>query len=88
MKNVEAAIVDIIGFILFFVFWIIIFSFLQRIIGREVDPGDKRYSHVSEAIRYLLHTWIYSTGGGKTNGLDYKMWFDDELFAGDENKEM
>lgn len=61
---------------LFFVFWIIIFSFLQRIIGREVDKGDSRYRHVSEAARYFLHTWIYSTGGGATAGVDYEKWYD------------
>ena len=66
---------DIIGFVLFFVFWVIIFSFLHRILGRDVDIGDKRYPNVTEAARYFLHTWIFSTGGGKTLGPEYDMWY-------------
>ena len=78
---VEAVIVDVSGFVLFFVFWIIIFSFLQRIIGREVDRGDKLYRHVNEQTRFLLHTWIYSTGGGPTRPVDYNKWFEiDDAF--------
>ena len=61
---VEKTVVGIMGFVLFFVFWVIIFSFLQRIIGRDVDPTDTRYKNVSEQIRFLLHSWIFSTGGG------------------------
>ena len=64
-----------IGFVLFFAFWIIIFSFLHRVLGREVDRGDKLYSNVTEQTRYLLHTWIFSTGGGKTQPADYRKWY-------------
>lgn len=72
------------GFVLFFVFWIIIFSFLHRIIGREVDKGDMLYTNVNEQTRFLLHTWIYSTGGGKTRGPNYEKWYSlDDAYEGE-----
>jgi hypothetical protein len=76
VKLVEAVLVNISGFIMFFIFWVIIFSFLHRIIGRDVDLTDTRYPNVTEAARYFLHTWIGSTGGGATQAPVYDVWFD------------
>ena len=68
--------VDVAAFVLFFASWVLVFSFLHRLLGNEVDEGDKLYTHVTEFFRFFIHTWIFSTGGGKTNKPDYKIWFD------------
>lgn len=67
--------VDVAAFVLFFSTWVLIFSFLHRIIGREVDRGDKNYTYMTDTFRYFLHVWIYSTGGGSTAAPDYDIWF-------------
>jgi len=40
-----------------------------------VDASDTRYKNVTEASRFFLHTWIFSTGGGSTSKPDYNVWF-------------
>ena len=76
VKLVEAVLVDVAAFVLFFASWVLVFSFLHRLLGNEVDEGDTLYTHVTEFFRFFIHTWIFSTGGGATNKPDYKIWFD------------
>lgn len=76
VKLVEAVLVDVAAFVLFFASWVLIFSFLHRLLGNEVDASHDLYTDVTEAISYFLHTWILSTGGGKTNNPHYLVWFD------------
>lgn len=75
VKLVEAVMVDIVGFVLFFLFWVIIFSLLHRILGFEVDKDHSRYFRVSKAHEFFLHTWIFSTGGGPTSPPNYDIWY-------------
>lgn len=67
--------VDSVAFIIFFAMWVVVFSFLHRIVGNDVDPSDKRFPAVPEQVRYFLHTWISSTGGGATPRPDSSVWF-------------
>jgi len=40
--------VDSVAFIVFFAMWVVVFSFLHRILGNDVDPNDTRFPAVPE----------------------------------------
>lgn len=48
VKLVEAVLVDSVAFIVFFAMWVVVFSFIHRIVGNDVDPNDTRFPAVPE----------------------------------------
>lgn len=50
---------------------VLVFSFLHQVLGNAIEAGD--YYEVNPSIvRYFLHTWILSTGGG--HQVRYEVW--------------
>lgn len=59
---------------IFMIGWVLAFTMLHRVIGNDVDPrGDKYYQLSNKFVKYFIHTWTMSTGGGKNP--NYDIWF-------------
>ena len=55
---------DIIIFLIFFVFWVVIFAFAFRILGNNVEPLAKD-KNMDTYNQYFLHSWSQAVRSGK-----------------------
>lgn len=63
IKLISAVLTDIAAYFVFFFMIVLVFSFLHQVLGNAIDEND--YYEVNPSlVRYFLHTWILSTGGG------------------------
>ena len=62
---VTAVAKGVIAFFFFFLSWVLVFSFLHRVIGNQVDTSGTQYPNLSVSVKYFLYTWGVSTAGSK-----------------------
>ena len=62
---VTAVAKGVIAFFFFLLSWVLVFSFLHRVIGNRVDTDGKLYPNLSITVKYFLYAWSVSTAGSK-----------------------
>ena len=63
IKLISAVLVHIKAYFVFFFMIVLVYSFLHQVLGNAINEND--YYEVNPSlIRYFLHTWILSIGGG------------------------
>ena len=63
IKLISAVLTHIRAYFVFFFMIVLVYSFLHQVLGNAIDEND--YNEVNPSlIRYFLHTWILSSGGG------------------------
>ena len=74
VKTVTAVLKAVVGYLIFLLLWVILFSFLHRIAGNKIP--EARYQNIFTPYNYILESWSLSTGGMKVPNT--RIWLDFE----------